>query len=1458
MLINMSMGMKDANLHSASSIHINGSPSAEIPLPPPPPPPNLKCTESPGSPFPKFEPKRRSRLRNFNWEAIPLEKVMGRPSLWSSESFQGELQIDTTRMEELFGKQEEDIQRRSPRTRRSMSVGDGQMTKVFLLDSRRSMNIGIFLKQFKRSAAEIVEDIRRGNGDAYSTERLSELLKHLPEREEVNRLKSFQGDRERLNEADLFVLLLLELPSSTLRLEALIFKKDFHAVVLSLLSTARELKGAAEELVQCTELHYILRLILKAGNFMNAGGYAGNAAGFRVSSLLKLADTKANKPGMNLLHFVVMEVQKKDARFLSFADHLKHVSISSRLSEDGLLQEFCKLQSRVTTMRQTLRNPEQQEIREQMDEFLEYAEDKLREVQREIEALQNSRQLLVDFLCEDEETFHLEECCKVFSCFCQRFQLAIKENKIRELEEQRQQQWEKKRLEKRHSMATCSSLDGFQEQDELELTLVRNLRNARRTSSFRLCRMRSLGSNWPSPVMTHKSHSGKIQDFCDQQNAHQMREVSERVLRKQMGHSAYNDFCKSSIVTVQTMAARNLKTANQSPVQNDPLVLDQVPKQNESEISRQLPVFKVTYNQCGPLSLEHEKDQSGADAFIHAPNKSGDEAPRQTHTLSQCPHDESKAIALSILTTQDGPQLLSQLSEIAKLEALGQPSTISDAAVSHGLLHQPGKYINEKLLVQTTANNSQNSVSHPETGNIQQTQSVNVSPKQLVSHSSTETQRQFITHCLSKKTNHSATQPGSKPPFQSLDSERACLQLSQKETEAKRQSIVQDTQESPRNARGAAQPPENSHSHSQSELGTSTKSKVQLGQENRKHLRFQSQLKIYRHSSTRSGDLTPDLSINKSGQETLIPTSQSGEEAIKATLAKPGLEKVVNLQGKSELTKHPTSQSWIKTTEDTSTCSTGYTQTESKKAIVIPVVTHCRDKTVKTPIVQPLHMTTMQPVIQSVSEDAKHTLCQFRVEEAPTPTSSLSIGCLSNNETSQSLTQDKKDASVYSSDRPELETDRQSFQQSGPETFTHSVSETSENGTLQQSEPVSFIHSIPLAKNIAASESINQDKQEKHKPLIEQVRSDTLKTSLSQTVQKPSKQALSQSVVKLSRQSIPKPIPKTQRQSIDQVGSETSNVSTPETSKHSLGKPGFSSNRTKPNDPVSVKHLIKAKEINVPMPTAQDKSEESQRGSEKSLKVEEAAEYKSSTKGVKDAQSPVQRGSPNPCTKWKKELQSTYEKEDGGKQDLRVESSSQEADWDNSGPSDGDNLKNSSAGRTGNNVAKKSRSSDFGFGVKRAHLNKDVPSACIPNVAKHRLPTSKQTHKEIRGSKLPHKLPLHIGVAMKPCPGKITGNTRVKKETLYPNVIEYSKVSERKSSLSLNAKSCVAPTQKSVDGSWNSIEPTREYAWTAQVTSNNSNSMTRLAIHAIKSCDSNSSIPRGARNSSLDPHKIWR
>lgn len=82
--------------------------------------------------------------------------------------------------------------------------------------------------------------------------------------------------------------------------------------------------------------------------------------GFKLSSLLALADTKANKPGMNLLHFVALvssvflplrlkktsdcdiikhrfiflfllqEAQKKDEKLLEFPLKLPHVQSAAR------------------------------------------------------------------------------------------------------------------------------------------------------------------------------------------------------------------------------------------------------------------------------------------------------------------------------------------------------------------------------------------------------------------------------------------------------------------------------------------------------------------------------------------------------------------------------------------------------------------------------------------------------------------------------------------------------------------------------------------------------------------------------------------------------------------------------------------------------------------------------------------------------------------------------------------------------------------------------------------------------------------------------------------------------------------------------------------------------------------------------------------------------------------------
>lgn len=77
-------------------------------------------------------------------------------------------------------------------------------------------------------------------------------------------------------------------------------------------------------------LQEVLYMVLVAGNFLNSGGYAGNAAGVKLSSLQKLTDIRANKPGMNLIHYVALQAQRKNKELLRFPDQMTVLESASK------------------------------------------------------------------------------------------------------------------------------------------------------------------------------------------------------------------------------------------------------------------------------------------------------------------------------------------------------------------------------------------------------------------------------------------------------------------------------------------------------------------------------------------------------------------------------------------------------------------------------------------------------------------------------------------------------------------------------------------------------------------------------------------------------------------------------------------------------------------------------------------------------------------------------------------------------------------------------------------------------------------------------------------------------------------------------------------------------------------------------------------------------------------------
>ncbi|CAL8383930.1 unnamed protein product [Arctogadus glacialis] len=291
--------------------------------------------------------QKKRRVRSFLWKTIPAEKVRGGANLWSQGQGQ-QHEMDISTIHELFGQKDRPSTPGSALNR----AGPGRTScrepkeEVSILNSKRGMNVAIFLKQFKRSNHSMVEDIRHGNSAMFGAEPLRELLKLLPETEEVKKLRSYHGEISKLSLPDSFLYQLVQLSSYPVRIEAMLLKEEFPPTSQTIKQDVRTLRTATRELLVCEELHAILHLVLQAGNLLNTGGFAGNAVGFRLSSLLSLAETKSNTPRVHLLHFVALEAQKKDQALLKFPEKLKHVQAAARISVELLDAELLSLTSR--------------------------------------------------------------------------------------------------------------------------------------------------------------------------------------------------------------------------------------------------------------------------------------------------------------------------------------------------------------------------------------------------------------------------------------------------------------------------------------------------------------------------------------------------------------------------------------------------------------------------------------------------------------------------------------------------------------------------------------------------------------------------------------------------------------------------------------------------------------------------------------------------------------------------------------------------------------------------------------------------------------------------------------------------------------------------------------------------------------------------------------------------------
>ncbi|CAM5123291.1 unnamed protein product [Eretmochelys imbricata] len=403
---------------------------------PPPPPPGGNVEEvvvahvdyalGYARPFPKKVKTPTLRMKKLNWQKLPSNVVRESRSMWASVSSGSDeaIEPDYMSIEQLFC---------FPQTKpkeKAATPGKVEPKEITFLDSKKSLNLNIFLKQFRCSNKEVADMIQKGDRTKFDVEVLKQLLKLLPEKHEIENLKTFKEEEAKLASADQFYLLLLRVPSYQLRIECMLSYEETAVMLDMLQPKAEAIRKACEDLLTTHRLPVFCQLILKVGNFLNYGSHTGDADGFKISTLLKLTETKANQTRVTLLHHILEEVEKSHTDLLQLPKDLECVSKAAGINLEIIRAESSSNLKKLLELEQKVLSSKD-DVKAQYETPIQDSINASKKLEEEFEIIERKKGELANYLCEDANKLSLEDIFSTMKTFRDLFIRALKENKDR-------------------------------------------------------------------------------------------------------------------------------------------------------------------------------------------------------------------------------------------------------------------------------------------------------------------------------------------------------------------------------------------------------------------------------------------------------------------------------------------------------------------------------------------------------------------------------------------------------------------------------------------------------------------------------------------------------------------------------------------------------------------------------------------------------------------------------------------------------------------------------------------------------------------------------------------------------------------------------------------------------------------------------------------------------------------
>eukprot|EP00064_Thunnus_orientalis_P005942 superscaffoldBa00000599_g5956 len=445
-------------------------PGGMMPPPPPPPPPPGGPPPPPGRPpvggIPpppgaplgpslkkKTVPQPANPLKSFNWSKLAENKLEG--TVW--------MEVDDAKVFKILDL--EDIEKtfsayqRQQKEAEDDTLSSKKVKELSVIDGRRAQNCNILLSRLKLSNEEMKRAIlTMDEQEDLPKDMLEQLLKFVPEKSDVDLLEEHKHELDRMAKPDRFLYEMSRINHYQQRLQSLYFKKKFAERIAEIKPKVEALTKASKEVLHSRNLKQLLEVVLALGNYMNKG-QRGNAYGFKVSSLNKIADTKSSiDKNITLLNYLITILEKKYPKVLMFQGDLQSIPEAAKVNMTELEKDIGNLRSGLKSVESELEYQKKrpQELGDKfvsvVSQFITVASFSFSDVE---DSLTEAKELFlraVKLFGEDASKMQPDEFFGIFDQFLQSFSEAQQENenmRKRKEEEERRAKMEAQLKEQR-------------------------------------------------------------------------------------------------------------------------------------------------------------------------------------------------------------------------------------------------------------------------------------------------------------------------------------------------------------------------------------------------------------------------------------------------------------------------------------------------------------------------------------------------------------------------------------------------------------------------------------------------------------------------------------------------------------------------------------------------------------------------------------------------------------------------------------------------------------------------------------------------------------------------------------------------------------------------------------------------------------------------------------------------